>query len=148
MIYLVYIAIIITVLYMVYGTLFYGTRNSISRLAVDWNKWLFMLYMWTQAILIIPNMFDKTPTNIQWLVFFIAAGLTIIGGAAIDNKDDLKCHYAGAVVSCLCSIIWLAIINPILLFIPLIAVCSAGYDRIQWWGEVGIMIAVYTALLI
>lgn len=145
---MIYVAILITVLYLSYGTLFYGTRNSLSKLAVDWNKWLFTLYMWIQTILIVPLMFDATPDNIQWLVFFIAAGLLVTGGAAIDNKDDLKFHYAGAAISCLFSIIWLAIINPCLLFIPLIAVISGGYGRIQWWGEIGIIIAVYIQLLL
>lgn len=89
---MIYTAIIITVLYLSYGTLFYGTRNSLSRLAVDWNKWLFMLYMVVQTFLVVPKMFDATPESWQWLVFFIAIGLLITGGAAIDNKDDLKYH--------------------------------------------------------
>lgn len=145
---MVYAAIIMTILYLSYGTLFYGTRNSLSRLAIDWNKWLFMLYIWTQTVLIVPKMFDITPSNIQWIVFFIAVGLAVTGGAAIDNKDDLKCHCAGAIVSCLFTVIWLTIVNPVMLFIPLIAVVSGGYDRIQWCGEIGLIVAIYIQLLI
>ena len=145
---MVYAAIIMTILYLSYGTQFYGTRNSLSRLAIDWNKWLFMLYIWTQTVLIVPGMFDVTSHNFQWIVFFIAAGLAITGGAAIDNKDDLKYHCAGAVVSCLFTIMWLALINPVMLFVPLIAVVSAGYDRIQWCGEIGLIVAIYIQLLI
>ena len=145
---MIYTAIIITVLYLSYGTLFYGTRNSLSRLAVDWNKWLFMLYMVAQTFLVVPKMFDATPESWQWLVFFIAVGLLITGGAAIDNKDDLKYHQAGAIIASVFSIVWLAIVNPVLLAIPLIAVCSGGYNRLQWCGEIGIIVAVYMCLVI
>lgn len=145
---MVYAAIIITVLYLSYGTLFYGTRNSLSRLAVDWNKWLFMLYMIAQTVLVVPKMFDATPEHLQWIVFFVAAGLLVTGCAAIDNKDDLKCHYAGAVVSCLASVAWLAFMQPFLLFVPLIAICSGGSERIQWCGEIGLIVAVYMQLIL
>lgn len=145
---MIYAAVIITILYLCYGTLFYGTRNSLSKLAIDWNKWLFMLYMWLQTVLVIPNMFDATPEHLQWIVFFIATGLVLTGGAAIDNKDDLKYHYAGAIVSCTFSLVWITIVNPVMLFIPLIAVVSGGYDRIQWYGEIGIITAVYIQLLL
>ena len=145
---MVYAAIILTVLYLFYGTLFYGTRNSLSKLAVDWNKWLFMLYMWTQTLLVIPRMFDITPDNLRWIVFFIATGLVVTGGAAIDNKDDLKCHYAGAVLCCGFSIIWLAIMNPIMLFILVIALTAGGYSRMQWCGEIGIIVAIYMQLIL
>lgn len=145
---MIYAAIILTVLYLAYGTLFYGTRNSLSKLAVDWNKWLFMLYMWAQVILVTPSMFDTTPDQFRWIVFFIVVGLTLTGGAAMDNKDDLKYHYAGAAISCLTTVVWLAIVNPIMLFIPVIAMCSGGYNRIQWCGELGIIVAVYIQLLI
>lgn len=147
MITLVYIAVLITVLYLSYGTLFYGIRNSLSKLAVDWNKWLFMLYMWTQAILVAPVMFSITPEHFEWLALFILGGLGIIGGAAIDNKDDLKYHYIGAGIACLSSIVWLAMLNPLLLIIPILAICAGGLNNIQWWGEIGIMIAVYLQLL-
>lgn len=145
---MIYTAIIITVLYLSYGTLFYGTRNSLSKLAVDWNKWLFMLYMLVQTFLVIPVMFDSTPKHLQWIVFFVASGLLVTGGAAIDNKDDLKYHFAGAVVASIFSLVWLAIINPVLLFIPLVAVCAGGYNRLQWCGEIGIIIAIYTQLVL
>lgn len=145
---MVYLAILMTILYLSYGTLFYGTRNSLSRLGVDWNKWLFMLYMLAQTMLIVPKMFDATPESYQWMVFFIAAGLLITSIAAIDNKDDLKYHYAGAVVACTVSVIWLAIVNPHMLFIPLVATFSGGLNRLQWCGEISIMVAVYITLLI
>ena len=143
---MIYVAMILTVLYLSYGTLIYGTRNSISKLAIDWNKWLFMLYIWTQAVLVAPAMFDSTPENLQWITFLTLAGLGITGAAAIDNKDDLKYHYIGAAISCLCSVIWLCIVNPILLIIPIIAVCAGGLNRIQWCGEIGIIAAVYLQL--
>lgn len=145
---MVCIAIIISILYLSYGTLFYGTRNSLSRLAVDWNKWLFMLYMITQTFLVVPKMFDITPESYQWIVFFIASGLLLTGCAAIDKKDDLKYHYAGAIVACVTAVAWLAILNPFLLFIPLIVTLTSGYDRMQWGGEIGIIIAVYMQLVL
>lgn len=145
---MIYIAIVITVLYLSYGTLFYGTRNSLSKLAVDWNKWLFMLYMVAQTFLVVPRMFDTTPDMYQWIILFIAGGLLVTGCAAIDNKDDLKYHYIGAAISCVATVIWLALVNPVMLFIPVIAICSGGYNRIQWSGEIGIIVAVYTQLIL
>ena len=144
---LVYIAIFLTVLYMFFGTWFYGTRNSLSKLGVDWNKWLFLLYMWAQALLVAPVMFDATPDNMQWIVFFVIIGLALTGGASIDNKDDLKYHYIGAAIACVFSVVWIILTNPFMLIIPVILVCSGGYDKIQWNGEVGIITAVYMTLL-
>ena len=145
---MVFAAIVLTALYLSYGTMFYGTRNSLSRLAVDWNKWLFMLYMWTQTVLVVPGMFDATPEHLQWIIFFVAAGLALTGGAAIDNRDDLRYHCAGAVVACVATVAWLAIVEPILLLIPALAICAGGYDRLQWCGEIGLIIAVYIQLIL
>lgn len=107
-----------------------------------------MLYMIAQTVLVVPKMFDATPEHLQWLVFFISAGLLFTGCAAIDNKDDLKYHYTGAVVSCLASAAWLVVVQPFLLFVPLIAMCSGGWERIQWCGEIGLIVAVYIQLII
>lgn len=142
---LVYTAIVVFVLYISYGTLFYGTRNSLSRLGLDWNRWLFMLMIWTVTFLVLPKMFTITPESWQWLVFFIGAGLLLTGGASIASGDDARYHYSGAFIACAGSIVWLAIISPMLLFIPLILTASGGIDRLQWNGELGIIIAVFIA---
>lgn len=57
---MIWVAIFITVVYLSYGTLFYGTRNSMSKLAVDWNKWLFTAYIVAETFLILPYMFEIT----------------------------------------------------------------------------------------
>lgn len=145
---MIWVAIFITVVYLSYGTLFYGTRNSMSKLAVDWNKWLFTAYIVAETFLILPYMFEITLDWLRWMVWFIGSGLLLLAGASIDNKDDLKYHYAGAIVSCTFSLVWITIVNPVMLFIPLIAVVSGGYDRIQWYGEIGIITAVYIQLLL
>lgn len=147
MIYLVYIAIVIAVLYLSYGVLFYGVRNSLSTLGSDWNQWLFMLFMWTETILLVPSMFTMTGENWQWLVFFIAAGLMFVGGAPITDRYSEKYHIAGAAVACLASIVWIGLINPVLLFIPLFSIMAGGYDRWQWCGEIGLMVSVYLMLV-
>lgn len=147
MIYLISAAVVIAVLYLSYGILFYGIRNSMSRLGVDWNKWLFTLFIWTETLLIVPAMFDATQDNIQWLVFFIAAGLMFVGGASITSKGEETCHIAGAIVSCLGSLVWLGLVNPILLLIPLFGVIAGGNSYWQWSGELGIITAIFIALL-
>lgn len=147
MIYLIIAAIIIAVVYLSYGVLFYGTRNSLSRLGTDWNKWLFTLFIWTETILVVPSMFDHTPENMQWLVFFIAAGLMFVGGASISVKGEKTCHMVGAIVSCLGCLVWLGIINPVLLFIPFFSVISGGTGYWQWGGELGLIAALFIALL-
>ena len=144
---MVWAALTITILYLTFGTVFYGTRNSISKLALDWNKWLFTLYMVLETFLIVPCMFDLTSIGFQWLVFFIALGLLLTGAASIDNKDDLKYHYIGAALACLGSIGWLCVINPILLIVPVIAIACGDKSMIQWNGELGLMLSVYLALL-
>lgn len=146
MIYLIATAMVIAVLYLSYGVLFYGLRNSLSRLGVDWNKWLFTLFIWTETLLVIPAMFDVTQENAQWLVFFIAAGLMFVGGASLTSKDEEKIHTAGAVVSCLGSLVWLGLVNPVLLIVPLFAVIAGGTSHWQWAGEIGIMLAIFLAL--
>ena len=147
MIYLITAAIVVAVLYLSYGVLFYGTRNSLSKLGVDWNKWLFTLFIWTETLLVIPAMFDVTQENVQWLVFLVAAGLMFVGGASISSKDEERLHMAGAVISCLGSLVWLGLINPVLLFIPLFAVIAGGTSYWQWSGEIGIITAIFIALL-
>lgn len=147
MIYLIGATISVAVLYLSYGVLFYGTRNSLSRLGVDWNRWLFTLFIWTEALLITPAMFAATQENAQWLVFFIAAGLMFVGGASITSKGEEVCHMAGAAISCAGSLIWLGLIDPVLLLIPLFAVISGGYGYWQWSGELGIITAIFIALL-
>lgn len=144
---MIWVAILVTVVYLSYGTLFYGTRNSISKLAVDWNKWIFTLYTAVEAFLILPGMFDMTPEKVQWLVFFIGAGLLLLGGASIDNKDDLRMHYLGSAVACGCSIVWLGILNSTLLIVPLLLVSCGDKTMWQWNGELGIIMAIYLTLL-
>lgn len=146
MIYLVVSAIIVLVLYLSYGVLFYGTRKSLSQLGLDWNKWLFTLFIWTVTLLVVPSMFDHTPNEWQWLVFLIAAGLMLVGGASISNKDEASYHNAGAWVSCAGSLVWLGIVNPIILFIPLFTVISGGFDRWRWSGEISIITAIIITL--
>ena len=146
MICLIATAMVIAVLYLSYGVLFYGLRNSLSRLGVDWNKWLFTLFIWTETLLVTPAMFDATQENVQWLVFFIAAGLTFVGGASLSSKDEEKIHTAGAVVSCIGSLVWLGLVNPVLLIVPLFAVIIGGTSYWQWAGEIGIMLAIFLAL--
>lgn len=144
---MIWIALTLTVLYLTFGTVFYGTRNSISKLALDWNKWLFTLYMVAETLLVVPCMFDITSTGFQWLVFLISAGLLLLGAASIDNKDDLRIHYIGAGLACLGSVIWLSITNPILLIVPLLMIACGDKSMIQWNGEVGLIVSIYLALL-
>jgi len=148
MIYLVSTALVVFLLYISYGTLFYGIRNSLSKLGLDWNRWLFMLMIWTVTLLVLPKMFTMTPEYLKFLVFIIGAGLLLTGGASIADKDDAKYHMTGAVVSCTGSLVWLAFVQPITLMIPLITVASGGIDRWQWNTEVGIIIAVLLTTLI
>lgn len=143
---MIWVAILITVIYLSYGTLFYGTRNSISKLAVDWNKWLFTAYIVVETFLILPYMFEITLDWLQWVVLFIGGGLLLLAGASIDNKDDLKYHYIGSATACLGSLVWLCFINPVLLFIPLLMVSCGDKTMWQWNGELGIIMAIYLAL--
>lgn len=143
---MIWVAILITVIYLSYGTLFYGTRNSISKLAVDWNKWLFTAYIVVETFLILPYMFEITLDWLQWVVLFIGGGLLLLAGASIDNKDDLKYHYIGSATACLGSLVWLYFINPVLLFIPLLMVSCGDKTMWQWNGELGIIMAIYLAL--
>lgn len=143
---MIWVAIFITVVYLSYGTLFYGTRNSISKLAVDWNKWLFTAYIVVETFLILPYMFEITLDWLRWMVWFIGGGLLLLAGAAIDNKDDLKYHYVGSVIACLGSLVWLCFINPVLLFVPLLMVSCGDKTMWQWNGELGIIMAIYLAL--
>lgn len=148
MIYLVSTALAVFVLYISYGTLFYGTRNSLSQLGLDWNRWLFMLMIWTMTLLVLPKMFDMTPECLKFIVFIIGAGLLLTGGASIADADDTRYHCAGAVVSCIGSLVWLGFTQPVTLMIPLVSVASGGIDKWQWNVEVGIIIAVLLTLLL
>lgn len=139
-------ATVAVVIYLCYGVLFYGTRNSLSQLGVDWNKWLFTLFIWAVTLLTVPSMFDATPENIQPLVFAIACGLMLVGGASITDKHEEVCHNIGAWLSCGCSIVWLAFVNPVALFVPLFGVISGGTDKWQWGGEIGIITATLISL--
>ena len=143
---MIWVAIFITVVYLSYGTLFYGTRNSMSKLAVDWNKWLFTAYIVAETFLILPYMFEITLDWLRWMVWFIGSGLLLLAGASIDNKDDLKYHYVGSVIACLGSLVWLCFINPVLLFVPLLMVSCGDKTIWQWNGELGIIMAIYLAL--
>ena len=143
---MIWVAIFITVVYLSYGTLFYGTRNSMSKLAVDWNKWLFTAYIVAETFLILPYMFEITLDWLRWMVWFIGSGLLLLAGASIDNKDDLKYHYVGSVIACLGSLVRLCFINPVLLFVPLLMVSCGDKTMWQWNGELGIIMAIYLAL--
>lgn len=145
---LIWIAIVLCALYMSYGVLFYGVKHSMSQLAIDWNQPLFTLFIWAETLMVMPKMFVITPENIQWMVFFIAVGLVFLGGAGLVTKSETNCHIAGATIACGFSLVWLGFINPVLLFIPLFITISHGLSKWQWGGEVGIMLAIYVALLL
>lgn len=146
--YLAYTAVIVFLLYLSYGTLFYGTRNSLSRLGMDWNRWLFMLMMWAEALLVVPKMFDMTPENIQFIVFLIGTGLLFTGGASLSKSDDIKYHLAGAILASVCSVVWLVVISPAMLLIPLLFIASGTTNQWQWNGEIGLIIAILLTLIL
>jgi len=147
MIYLISTAIAASVLYLSYGVLFYGLRNSLSKLGSDWSRWLFALFIWAETFLIIPAMFEYTAENLKWVVFLTGAGLLLVGGASVVSKDEQKYHNAGAAIACMAGLVWLGLMNPVLLIIPLFACIIGGTQYWQWGGEIGIMLAIFMALL-
>ena len=147
MTWMIYTAIVTAVLYLSYGVLFYGTRKSLSQLGVDWQKWLFTLFIWTETLLVLPSMFDATTENLQWMIFVIGTGLLLLGGASVTDKSQETYHDVGAWISCVGSLVWFGLTDPVMLFIPLFSVIAGGCERWRWTGEIGIIVSLFITLL-
>jgi membrane protein YqaA with SNARE-associated domain len=71
----------------------------------------------------------------------------ICGGANVLQKEDEAIHVICAIISFICFLIWILLINY-LCIVPVIICLIAGKDKLKWRIEIGLIISVYLVLLL
>lgn len=142
---LLLIAIIVFSSLLAFMTYKSGTQESISALAGN-HRWTLLIALWSQIILL-PLMLNVTPQSWQFIPFIGMGCIMICGGANVLQKEDEAIHVICAIISFICFLIWILLINY-LCIVPVIICLIAGKDKLKWRIEIGLIISVYLVLLL
>lgn len=141
----VYIPIIIFSILLCFLTNKYGTQSSISQLA-KYNWYVLMIALCSQCLLIVPIL-ELSSSAIQFIPFIGCFGIILTGITNVLNKEDSLIHSIAAIVSFICFLVWVSIINFKCL-LPLLICGMVGRENLKFRLELGLIISVYITLLL
>lgn len=145
MYFFVYIPIIIFTILLFIMSNKQGTQSSISQLAK--KQWFILsLALCCQLFLVYP-MIEITPVIWKFLPFIGCSAIIFTGITNIFNKEDEVVHIISAIIAFISFTLWVFIIKYQCL-ISLILCIAAGKQNLKWRIEVGLIISVYTTLLL
>lgn len=80
---------------------------SISDTFYTSGKWMFSIVIWLESILLQWSLLDVTPVNVQFVAFFVGAGLLFVGAAPhFKEAQEKVIHYTGAFTFAIASQVW------------------------------------------
>lgn len=97
---------------------FNGIPNSISASFYSLeHKWWFRFTMWLAPMLLLPAILEISKPNTEFLAFLAIVGMIIVGCFPdyANDKFAKKGHEVGAVMTMVCSQVWVGFNNPIFL---------------------------------
>jgi 4-amino-4-deoxy-L-arabinose transferase-like glycosyltransferase len=157
---LLYTSIVLFTVYIAWMVLKYGIPDSISEtfyILEERKKglgWIFTTWCWAVSFTLFPYWVEISSENTQFLPFFAAFGLCLVGVAPQFKEEGTvrKLHFIGASASGVCSILALCLSG--LWIYPLFAAPITAYfiytNKREWlfWIEMGAFISTYSALIL
>ena len=131
--------IIAAVIYVAYNTIslaYFDVPESLSNTYYLYKEkcgkgWLFCIMMLLVVALMMPAWISLSEgSNFQFLAFLAPASIAFVGTAPRFKDGDLenKVHSISAIISAICSLVWVAIVTPfwwiILLCLALVALAA------------------------
>lgn len=116
---------------------------------------LFTLMMFSVAFTMFPVLIEITPSNIQFISFFIPLGLGFVGAAPHFKADDSLIHFSAAGWSTIFSLLWMLLVVPSFLgSIIFLSILGALLTLITstrkcwlFWVEMVLMFSMFGAIL-
>lgn len=158
------IGFILITLYIIYTVINYGVPKSISATYYSLKfKIIFSLILLLSIITSFEQIMEITPDNFKFLPFIFCSGILFVAAAPNfrTNKLVANVHNYAAIISFLCSQIWVAIIDPIPLLLWLfvlfyIIVKFKEYKSlsliiknscIKFWAEIVMLDAIFSEII-
>jgi succinate dehydrogenase hydrophobic anchor subunit len=122
-----------TAIYLAYNAIclaLFSIPESLSNTYYLWREksrkgWLFPLMMYLVVALMMPAWISLSEgSNFQFLAFLAPASIAFVGTAPRFKDGDLenKVHTVSAIIAAVCSILWVALVTPYWVAIPIYAV--------------------------
>lgn len=140
----VFIGISIFTILLAHMTYKEGVQSSISQLVKN-HRWLLLIALVSQ-VLLLPQMLEITPEPWKFIPFIGTCGIVLCGAANVLKKEDELVHMIAAIISAICFIGWVLLLNWYFL-LPIIICIVAGKDNFKWRLEIGLIISVYITLI-
>lgn len=124
------------------------------------NKgWLFSLMMYTVVALMMPAWITLSEgSNFQFLAFLAPASIAFVGTAPRFKDGDLenKVHSISAIIAASCSLLWVALVTPYWVAIPIYVVfegAKAFFSKtyktcLVYWLEQVAFLSTFTSAII
>lgn len=109
--------------------------------------WWFTVIMFCIAIVTLPFALDAWDSVFS---FLMCAGIAFVGAAPHYKGSEHDIHYVAALVSMVCSVIWVANVNAWWLCSFMAALFASAIDKRRWllWMEIACFISVYGAMIV
>jgi hypothetical protein len=158
--------IIATIIYVAYNAIclaFFGEPESLSNTYYLWKEkngkgWLFCLMMYLVVAPMMPAWISLSEgSNFQFLAFLAPASIAFVGTAPRfrDGGLENKVHTVSAITAAACSLLWVALVTPYWVAIPIYVVfegAKAFFSKtyktcLVYWLEQVAFLSTFTAAI-
>jgi hypothetical protein len=158
--------IVATCIYVVYNAIaiaIFGVPESLSNTYYLWKQkngkgWLFPLMMYAVVALMMPAWITLSEgSNFQFLAFLAPASIAFVGTAPRfkDSQLESRVHTLSAIIAAACSLLWVALVTPHWMSIPIYAVfegAKAFFSKtcktcLVYWLEQVAFLSTFTAAI-
>ena len=155
-----------TAIYLVYNAIclaLFSIPESLSNTYYLWKQkngkgWLFPLMMYAVVILMMPAWITLSEgSNFQFLAFLAPASIAFVGTAPRFKSGGLenKVHMTSAYIAAACSLLWVALVTPYWVTIPIYVVfegAKAFFSKtyktcLVYWLEQVAFLSTFTAAI-
>lgn len=145
---MIYIAIIVSMLYVLYMTKKNGKLlSSVSETSyVAKHHWEFVVFVIFLAVYILPEMYKRCSHGTRFLIFITLAGMLMAANTPVFRSHGNTVHTWGGVLCCASSQACLAFNCPILLlaWIPFMVYFLFAKDgHCVFWAEMTCMMNIF-----
>ena len=156
-----------TAIYIAYNAIclaLFSIPESLSNTYYLWKEkngkgWLFCLMMYLVVALMMPAWISLSEgSNFQFLAFLAPASIMFVGTAPRFKDGDLenKVHTISAIIAAACSLLWVALVTPYWVAIPIYVVfegAKAFFSKtyktcLVYWLEQVAFLSTFTATIL
>lgn len=101
------------------------------------GQWLWTLWLWAVAFLILPSLMEAMPESWTCVGFLTIAGLLFSGAMPLVKNEANTLHYVFAIAAGILSQVCVLLINPEWFGAWMLFLFLMGSPYVQPWGELG-----------